>query len=126
MKLLLSLLCMVCLGTTPVPAQMYQWTDEQGVRHYTDNLGTVPSAYLSRAGELVPSTPRPGGATGAEAAPQWSPAQAAALAGPWDAERMRLLQHEMRELQQPCTPRGRRQPLLERHQHGHSDPFPMV
>ncbi len=115
MKLLSSLLFLVYIGATPVLAQMYQWTDEQGVKHYTDNLGTVPSAYLSRAGELVLSTPKPGGATGAEAAPQWSLVHAAALASPSDAERMRLLQHQIRELKQQIdTVEQERQTYLSR------------
>ena len=41
---------------TPAAADLYQWTDGDGVRHYTGDLATIPEAY--RAGARDIGSPR--------------------------------------------------------------------
>ena len=63
-------------------ASTYQWRDNQGVTHFTDNPDSIPAAYLSRAKELpsvkterkikapseAPASPEPASAVTAGAA----------------------------------------------------------
>jgi predicted aspartyl protease len=47
----------LCWGS-PVWAQMYRWTDDQGAAHYSQGLDSVPERYRSRAQLLAyPETP---------------------------------------------------------------------
>jgi hypothetical protein len=46
----LSLLVMVTLAA-PAAADLYQWTD-QGARHYTSDLASIPEAYRSGARDI--------------------------------------------------------------------------
>ena len=36
------------LGVTTVQADLYQWTDEQGVTHVVDDTGSIPEAYRDK------------------------------------------------------------------------------
>ena len=38
--------------TTPAAAELYQWTDSAGVRHYTGDLETIPEAYREGARDM--------------------------------------------------------------------------
>jgi len=65
---------MLALSTSAVAqAATYQWQDEQGVTHLTDNSDSIPPRYLNRTKEL-PSAP--GGIT--RETPAASPAAATA------------------------------------------------
>ena len=35
------------LSSQPVLAQVYQWTDEAGKTHFTDNLNAIPEQFLT-------------------------------------------------------------------------------
>jgi len=52
--IVVCLLC--CLSVTAVGAQddkrLYQWTDDQGIVHVTDNLQNVPQKYRPRATQI--------------------------------------------------------------------------
>ena len=47
----LSLLATAAL-TTPAAADLYQWTDATGVRHYTSDPTTIPEIYRERARDM--------------------------------------------------------------------------
>ena len=47
----LSLLATAVL-TIPATADLYQWTDAAGVRHYTSDAATIPEAYRERARDM--------------------------------------------------------------------------
>ena len=57
MRLLGSLVAFVIVlaGVTGSEAQMYRWTDEQGVEHWTDRPETVPQQYRAPAKRAQPS-----------------------------------------------------------------------
>jgi predicted aspartyl protease len=56
--LLLALAMAHLCGGSPVWAQMYRWTDDQGAAHYSQGLDSVPERYRSRAQLLAyPETP---------------------------------------------------------------------
>jgi len=38
--------------TTSAAAELYQWTDDAGVRHYTSDLETIPEAYREGARDM--------------------------------------------------------------------------
>jgi hypothetical protein len=38
--------------TTPAAAELFQWTDSAGVRHYTSDLETIPEAYREGARDM--------------------------------------------------------------------------
>lgn len=44
-------------GKEPQKSYLYQWTDERGVVHVTDDLGAVPKQYRSKALKVEESTP---------------------------------------------------------------------
>ena len=50
------LLTLVVLGPGLALAQMYQWEDDQGTVHYTNDLDTIPEPFRSRA-HFVPASP---------------------------------------------------------------------
>ena len=75
MKLFLLSLGMVVLAGMPVLATTYEWKDEAGVIHFTDNPESIPAKYRNRVEEWgpvngessVPSaapSPQPAPATG--------------------------------------------------------------
>jgi hypothetical protein len=49
-------LVLVLMGMTmfavPAAAELYQWTDGAGVRHYTSDLATIPEAYREGARDM--------------------------------------------------------------------------
>jgi predicted aspartyl protease len=47
----LSLLAATAL-VTPAAADLFQWTDGDGVRHYTSDLATIPEAYREAARDI--------------------------------------------------------------------------
>ena len=52
-----TLLVALALVAGPAAAELYQWTDASGVRHYTSDPGSIPEAY--RAGARDIGSPRP-------------------------------------------------------------------
>ena len=58
MQIVLAGLLFLLITLLPgrAPAQMYQWEDEQGTVHYTNELQNVPEPFRSRA-RFVPGSP---------------------------------------------------------------------
>jgi len=60
MPRLASALCLLLAGAmmaAPAAAELYQWTDASGVRHYTSELGSIPEPYRADARDI--GSPRP-------------------------------------------------------------------
>lgn len=64
--LVISTLLLAFLTPAIAPAASYQWRDDQGVTHFTDDADRVPEKYLNRAreiqsvaGEKKPASPQP-------------------------------------------------------------------
>ena len=55
---LAALLLMICVGAAPARAEVYQWVDERGNLHMTDDLSQVPAAHRLAA-ELSPLKSKP-------------------------------------------------------------------
>lgn len=68
---------LLILALLPVPAagQVYEWVDERGVRHFTDDLNRVPESHRSRV------TVSPWGPAPSSPAPPAAPVPAAPPAG---------------------------------------------
>ena len=55
----------VLILAVPSHAEFYQYVDNKGIIHYTDNISTIPAAYQSQVGQrhetnkLPPSVPYP-------------------------------------------------------------------
>jgi hypothetical protein len=47
------------LGVSPAAAELYRWTDANGVVRYTNELDLIPPAYRSGAKEVGSPQPRP-------------------------------------------------------------------
>ena len=45
-------LALLMAAATPAVAELYQWTDGDGVRHYTSDLASIPEAYREGARDL--------------------------------------------------------------------------
>ena len=45
-------LLVTATSVAPVTAELYQWTDADGVRHYTADLDTIPEAYRPGARDI--------------------------------------------------------------------------
>jgi hypothetical protein len=60
------LAALLLLAASPVAAEFYRWTDDRGVAHYAEGLGSVPERYRTRAVPLgLRNSPAsPGGPTG--------------------------------------------------------------
>ena len=96
------------LYATPVQAAYYQWVDEAGVTHFTDDPDSIPSRYQKRAKKLaLPDEPAPArAAPGAQApAPLAAPEGAAPARGSfgghgeqWWRDRFAALRDEERAL----------------------------
>jgi hypothetical protein len=52
------------------PQEVYQWTDEKGSIHFTDNWHQVPEKYRDKAQKKTLTVPRSGPSAGGGAAPQ--------------------------------------------------------
>ena len=48
------------LLAAPASAELYRWTDGDGIAHYTNSPDSVPAAYRTTVVELVAPSPRPG------------------------------------------------------------------
>ena len=64
MKRALLSLCLVALSLPAVAGMVYEWTDNEGVVHFTDNPRTIPPKYRKGVKErgsenLSPPAPRP-------------------------------------------------------------------
>jgi hypothetical protein len=59
---LAGVLSLVAVATmaAPAAAELYQWTDANGVRHYTSDLGAIPEPYRPGARDLGSPRPREG------------------------------------------------------------------
>ena len=55
-------LCVITGAAAPAAAQLFEWTDAQGVVHYTADRESIPAAHRDGARVLSPPQPRPGGA----------------------------------------------------------------
>ena len=66
----MSVLTMVALAS-PAAADLYQWTDGDGVRHYTSELASIPEAYREGARDVCSPRVReaPAGESGRDADP---------------------------------------------------------
>jgi uncharacterized protein DUF4124 len=82
MKLFLLSLGMVALAGMPVLAATYEWKDDAGVIHFTDNPESIPAKYRNRVEEREPvnvessapsAAPSPQPAPAAGEAPQARP-----------------------------------------------------
>lgn len=50
---------LVLLTTAPAGAQLYRWTDAQGVVRYTNDPSTIPPAHRDAAADIGSPAPRP-------------------------------------------------------------------
>ena len=64
MRYLLAALTLLVFSASLAPASTYQWRDDNGVTHFTDDSDRIPAKYLGRAkeldsirGEKKPATP---------------------------------------------------------------------
>ncbi|WP_224982128.1 DUF4124 domain-containing protein [Geomonas agri] len=113
--ILLSLLMLSLLAPSLARAAFYQWTDAQGVVHFTDNRNNIPKHYRDKAQrvELSDSTPAvvsPGGKTESSAAPSTAPAPGG-HGERWWRDRFKSLRTELKTLQDQRA--GLEQQLVE-------------
>jgi hypothetical protein len=59
-----GLLILLVTGAGPAAAQLYRWTDGQGVVRYTNDLATIPPADRHAATDIGSPAPRPAAASG--------------------------------------------------------------
>ncbi|WP_129126279.1 DUF4124 domain-containing protein [Geomonas oryzae] len=101
--LLLSLLILALLSPSPARAAFYQWTDAEGVVHFTDNRSNIPKQYLDRARRVEVSdkattvAPPAGGTVRQE--PQQKPAEPGGHGERWWRDRYKALRSELKSLQ---------------------------
>ena len=55
----------ISLAAAPAGAELYRWTDAEGIVHYAGELRSVPAAYRSRAVLVKTPQPRPAAPTAA-------------------------------------------------------------
>lgn len=111
MKLSMPLvLALVLLAVSSVHAAFYQWTDDNGVIHFTDSRKKIPKKYKNKARELNPpgqtaptSTAKPAGAEPKAAEEVPRPAAAPPAPGghteQWWRERFSSLRRELKALE---------------------------
>ncbi|QWV95584.1 DUF4124 domain-containing protein [Geomonas oryzisoli] len=109
--ILLSLLLLSLLAPSLVRAAFYQWTDAQGVVHFTDNRNNIPKQYRDKASRVEVSDSAP-----AVVSPGATTASPAALAPGghderWWRDRFKALRTELKTLQDQRT--GLDQQLVE-------------
>jgi len=108
----LVLLVLLQLTALPVYAAFYQWTDDQGVVHFTDDRDKIPKQYRNRAKEpripkgTAPAPARaPAPAPAPQPAPELSPQVLEQLARPgghdesWWRGRFAALRRELKGLE---------------------------
>lgn len=104
----LILLVLLQLTALPVYAAFYQWTDDQGVVHFTDDRDKIPKQYRNRAKEpRIPkgTAPAPAPAPAPQPAPELSPQVLEQLARPgghdesWWRGRFAALRRELKGLE---------------------------
>lgn len=102
------LLVLLQLTALPVYAAFYQWTDEKGVVHLTDDRDKIPRKYRGRVKELqLPenAAPAPAPAPAPAAAPQPAPQPSEQLSRPggqdqsWWRGRFAALRGELKSLE---------------------------
>lgn len=105
--LLLSLLILALLSPLPARAAFYQWTDAEGVVHFTDNRNNIPKQYQDRARRVEVSdsattvVPSAGGAVQLE--PQRKAAEPGGHGERWWRDRYKTLRNELKSLQDGRT-----------------------
>ena len=56
---LAALAAIVALGAAPAAAQLYRWTDAEGIVYYTTDLATIPARYRESVTDIGSPTPGP-------------------------------------------------------------------
>ena len=97
MRHFLVALTLLVFSAPLAPASTYQWRDDNGVTHFTDNSDRIPARYLGRAreidsirGETKPATPAKAQDLPAAAAPAAASAASDASAAVRAADQERL------------------------------------
>lgn len=111
---LLSLLMFSLLSPSLAGAAFYQWTDANGVVHFTDSRNNIPKQYQDKARRVevsdAPAVPQPA----TEASPRQAPGFKVSPGGHderWWRERFRALRGELKSLQDSRS--GKEQQLVE-------------
>ncbi|GFO63444.1 DUF4124 domain-containing protein [Geomonas paludis] len=105
--ILLSLLLLSLLIPSAARAAFYQWTDAQGVVHFTDNRNNIPKQYRDKAHRVEVSDSAPVVVSpGATAAPRPAATPEQAPGGHderWWRDRYKSLRSELKSLQDQRT-----------------------
>ncbi|HVM94745.1 MAG TPA: DUF4124 domain-containing protein [Candidatus Acidoferrales bacterium] len=54
-------LMVMSLAAGAVRAEIYEWRDTEGVKHFTNNMESIPTEHRSDAHVVVEATPAPAG-----------------------------------------------------------------
>src|SRR5262245_1517647 len=57
MGLWIALIWLIWVSVSPALAEIYRWTDDAGINHFTNDPGTIPPAYRARARASESDTP---------------------------------------------------------------------
>ena len=57
-KSVLGLAASAILVLWPAPADIFEWTDDQGGTHFSDNPGTIPEKYRKNARRIGGEAPK--------------------------------------------------------------------
>jgi len=57
MGLWIALIWLIWVSISPALAEIYRWTDDAGIIHFTNDPGTIPPAYRARAHASESDTP---------------------------------------------------------------------
>ena len=114
-KVLLSLLMLSLLLPVLAVAAFYQWTDTNGVVHFTDNRKNIPKQYQDKAQRVDVSDAPASVLPSTEAAPRQAPPKSSVYPGGhderWWRERFRALRGELKNWQDARA--GKEQQLVE-------------
>ncbi|MBU5637231.1 DUF4124 domain-containing protein [Geomonas sp. Red69] len=113
--ILLSLFLVSLLAPPPARGAFYQWTDAEGVVHFTDNRTNIPKQYRDKAHRVDVSDSAPAVVSpGTESVSRPAPPPMTAPGGhdeSWWRERFRALRIELKTLQDERA--GKEQQLVE-------------
>ncbi|QXE91830.1 DUF4124 domain-containing protein [Geomonas subterranea] len=113
--ILLSLLMLILLTPTVARAAFYQWTDADGVVHFTDNRSHIPKQYREKAhrvdvSDTAPAVVTPGNEVVTRPAPPTT-VEPGGHGESWWRERYKSLRTELKALQDERA--GKEQQLVE-------------
>jgi hypothetical protein len=60
LRLLLGILAVSALLSTPAAADIYRWEDESGVIHFTDDPSSIPAKFKGKSREILKTPPAQG------------------------------------------------------------------